>query len=194
MHYISSALFLLFLISAAFASSDQIGCKNTANCTVVATEADVTHKDGITSGCTDLPIFGQVCFEQDKTNDKTLIKVNDVSESILKIEPQVCLDDATLLEIIGKIPALANDSTIINDIYELFGCIPGGLFEVCLIYINDDCFDLDVSLLYFEQWCVYKSVTQFGDKCNKGGDRPHMLKKPNVIGKKPNFLAKKPLF
>ena len=69
----------------------------------------------------------------------------------------MCLDDATILEILELIPSLQGSYKILNDVLMVVGCIPGGLISFCFAgdgEPTDHCLVFNYDVLYFENWCV----------------------------------------
>lgn len=77
----------------------------------------------------------------------------------------VCIDDATILEILELIPSLQSSVTILNDLLQVVGCIPGGLVSICFAgrgATSDHCLELNYDFLYFENYCVFAGSVDLG--------------------------------
>ncbi len=81
----------------------------------------------------------------------------------------ICVDGATILEILETGPSLETYRKLFFQLIEVFGCIPGGLFSICVLWdpcspssSDCGCFVLDMQLLYFEDYCLLKGVYNLG--------------------------------
>eukprot|EP01095_Lingulamoeba_sp_RSL-Kostka_P003368 TRINITY_DN14352_c0_g1_i1.p1 TRINITY_DN14352_c0_g1~~TRINITY_DN14352_c0_g1_i1.p1 ORF type:complete len:218 (+),score=70.66 TRINITY_DN14352_c0_g1_i1:57-710(+) len=94
----------------------------------------------------------------------------------------ICLDTASIIEALIEwdYQGLSDQIQLLINIMKFAGCVPGGLFNICITFVEnepakniiisesqvvlddppkDGCYYLDVQFLYFEEWCVYASMT-----------------------------------
>jgi hypothetical protein len=74
----------------------------------------------------------------------------------------ICIDDATVMEILMLVPSLNQYETLFSEILTLVGCLPAGLFSLCFQAAPNQCLNFDVEFLFFEQYCVFTSSTPIG--------------------------------
>merc|ERR1712100_115051 len=87
----------------------------------------------------------------------------------LKEDGGLCLDDNTVLEILLLIPETRNATEWLVKALEWTGCEPKGIFSLCFYFEPCSpepefcgCFTMDFQLLYWHNWCLYKSDTNLG--------------------------------
>lgn len=150
-------------------------CNKVYNCTVNDGNAEgqqLTYEEGIYSGCAKSQMYGEVCLnvkqQQSQGAERVIVMIQDyvMMNALLHWNQngsEYCLDDASLLEVLLKIPALQPYYQVIYDIYEASECIPAGIFSVCLIREPGTfCYQLVSQLFYFENFCYKKSVVNIG--------------------------------
>mmetsp|Transcript_28397 Transcript_28397/g.71317 ORF Transcript_28397/g.71317 Transcript_28397/m.71317 type:complete len:200 (+) Transcript_28397:77-676(+) len=172
---LSCVLFATLPLSAAQ------DCHQVPNCTDVSRDsiplARTFDSDSHTfHSCVRVKVIGDLCLDvtavenTDHTfmnislslrlDGKVLFETKDATWPDLISGNGICLDDATILEILEL--TMPMYIPLYQNLLDLFGCIPGGIFSVCIQSTPQGCFSLTADLLYFEHWCVTKGVVDFG--------------------------------
>ena len=164
-------------------------CGSVTGCTVDTDNTTVPTRhqnpDGTLtlSSCRHVPFVGDLCvditvsplgsFYEDLVIDLSIdhVKVWAINTTIpnIVVDDGVCVDGSTILEILETVPSLEPYQKLIFQLLDVFGCLPAGLFSICVLYdpcspssTDCGCFSLDTQLLYFENYCVLKGVYNLG--------------------------------
>eukprot|EP01027_Heterolobosea_sp_BB2_P019941 GEZU01028100.1.p1 GENE.GEZU01028100.1~~GEZU01028100.1.p1 ORF type:complete len:177 (-),score=55.88 GEZU01028100.1:29-559(-) len=83
---------------------------------------------------------------------------------------EICANEASLLELLDLIPALAPYAPIIKKIIDLDKFIPAHIFSICVELTNIDltstafnaCAQMNSNIMCFEDKCLYQGTDKFG--------------------------------
>lgn len=168
-----------FFAQAAFSRSDFVSLLKAATAKAKYTDKSIvwtvktSERDW--EACSTFPVLGQTCVEVYVIPQNLTIGIKLIIQNKTVLDEEItasklCLDDATLLELIADIPELAPFKPIIDYLIELLGFIPAEVFSICLVINNlnvtqheaTGCVDLSTVLMCWEGSCLYKGNDPFG--------------------------------